>query len=119
MRVVLAVAVIVFAVACGPAGAETQTTEARRAHLVIVSTDPLVVRGLRFEPGERVKLLVTAGGRAAPMSAARASSAGRFTARLGRTVAAREALVVQAIGSRGSRAMADISAPTGTLVPSP
>jgi hypothetical protein len=120
VKAALLVSVTVVAVACGPAGAETQASEeSRRAQLVIVSSDPLVVRGLRFKAGERVKLLVTVGGRAAPMGAARASQAGRFTARLRAPASSSKAVVVQAIGARGSRATADVSAPTGTLTPSP
>jgi hypothetical protein len=85
---------------------------------VIVSSDPLVVRGLRFEPGERVKLLVTVSGRAARVGAARASQFGRFTARLGAATGS-EAVVVQAIGTRGNRATADVAVTTGTLAPPP
>jgi hypothetical protein len=86
---------------------------------VIISSDPLVVRGLRFESRERVKLLVTVGGRAAPVGAARASQGGRFTARLRASPGSSDAVIVQAIGARGSRATADVSAPTGTLAPHP
>jgi hypothetical protein len=120
MRAALLIGITAVAVACGPAGAETQASEeSRRAHLAIVSSDPLVVRGTRFKAGERVKLLVTVGGRAAPVGAARASQAGRFTARLRAPASSSDAVVVQAIGARGSRATADVSAPTGTLAPAP
>ena len=120
MRVVLAVSIVAFGIACGPAGAETESTEqARRAQLFLVSTDPLVVRGLGFRPEERVKLLVTVGGRAVPVRGVRASRAGRFRVRLGAAVGASDAVVVQAIGVRGSRATVDVSTPTGTLAPRP
>jgi hypothetical protein len=120
VKAVLAISITAVAVACGSAGAETQLTEqSRRAQLLIVSPDPLVVRGLRFGPGERVKLLVTVGGRAAPASAVQASRAGRFSARLRARAGGAEAVVVQAIGAQGSRATADVATPTGTLAPPP
>jgi hypothetical protein len=119
VRLVLAVGIMAASVACGSADAETQLTERPRARLVIVSTEPLVVRGLGFEPRERVKLLVTVGGRAAPTGAARASRAGRFSVRLRASTAVAEAIVVQAIGARGSRAMTDQLVTTDTLAPAP
>jgi hypothetical protein len=120
VRAVLALGIVAFGIACGPAGAETTSTEqSRRAQLAIVSTDPLVVRGLGFRPGERVKLLVTVGGRSVPAGGVRTSRAGRFSVRLSAAAAASDAVVVQAIGARGSRASADVSTPTGTLAPRP
>jgi hypothetical protein len=119
VRAVVLVSLTAVAVACGSAGAETRSPEQSHAHLAILSTDPLVVRGLRFEPDERVKLLVTVGGRSARADAARASRAGRFASRLRAPAGSSEAVVVQAIGARGTRATADIAAPTGTLAPSP
>ena len=119
MKAVVPLGIAVVVVACGSAGAATWAPERPRAELAIVSTDPLVVRGKGFLPGERVKLLVTAGGRAARTGAARASGVGRFTARLDATSSPSRAIVVQAIGARGSRATADVSAPTGTLAPAP
>jgi hypothetical protein len=120
VRAVLALSVVAFGLACGQAGAETESAEqARRAQLVIVSTDPLVVRGLGFRPVERVKLLVTVGGRAVPAGGVRASRAGRFSVRLSASAGSSDAVVVQAIGARGSRATADVSTPTGTLAPRP
>ena len=119
VRLMLAIGILAASVACGSADAETRLTERPRARLVIVSTEPLVVRGRGFEPRERVKLLVTVGGRAGPAAAARASRAGRFSVRLRAPAAAAEAIVVQAIGARGSRAMADQLVTTGTLAPAP
>jgi hypothetical protein len=120
VRAVLALSIVAFGIGCGPAGAETEPTEqARRTQLVIVSTDPFVLRGLRFRPGERTKLLVTVGGRAVPAGAVRASRAGRFSVRLSAAVGASDAVVAQAIGARGSRATADVSTPTATLAPRP
>ena len=116
----LLVTLIVFAAACGTAGAETTGPEqAREARLSIVSEDPLVVRGTGFRPGERVKLLFAVRTRSGAIGAARASQAGRFTARLGVSAKPMHALVVQAIGARGSRATAEISVPTDTLAPRP
>jgi hypothetical protein len=120
VRTLLAVSVLAFGVACATADAETGLSDqSRRAQLFIVSTDPLVVRGVRFAPGERVKLLVAVGGRSVRTSAVRASRAGRFRVLLQASAVASEAVVVQAIGARGSRASADVAAPTGTLAPKP
>jgi hypothetical protein len=119
VRAVLLLSIAAAALACGSAAAATWAPERPRAQLVISSLDPLVVRGTGFLPGERVKLLVSAGGRSAPTGAARASGTGRFTARLKAAWSLSGAVVVQALGARGSRATVDVSAPTGTLAPSP
>lgn len=80
---------------------------AGRATLSITDRDPLTIRGARFAPGERVKLLVT--GQSLVVRAVRAGPRGGFTTvfrvRLGRC----DAVVVQAIGSRGHRAQVDIT----------
>jgi hypothetical protein len=119
VKAVFPIGIAAAVVAGGSAGAATWAPERPRAELAIVSTDPLVVRGKGFLPGERVKLLVTAGARAARTGAARASGVGRFTARLDASLSPSRAIVVQAIGVRGSRATVDVSAPTGTLAPAP
>ena len=120
MRSALLIAAIASLVACGSAGAEPRAPDkARGANLDIVSEAPLVVRGSGFRPGERLKLLVTLGGRAAPVGAARASRAGRFTARLRVEISASDALVIQALGARGSRAMTDIAVPITGIHVSP
>lgn len=115
-----AIGVLAVATACGAADEAPRAREQARApSLAVVSQQPLVVRGVGFRAGERVKLLVTVGGRAAPTGAARASASGRFTARLGSGVGPADAVVVQAIGAGGSRAMVDVAVPTGTLAPRP
>jgi hypothetical protein len=80
--------------------------------LRIVDTAPLTVRGTSFKPGERVKLLVNAG---KPVTrAVKAGPRGGFTARLGIGTSIDTAVVVQAIGMRGSRAMVDVTTPHGS-----
>lgn len=104
-----ALALVLFGgIACGSADADSDTGDRElraRPVLTIVSVDPLVVRGKQFVPGERVKLLV--GSPAPRMKAVRADALGRFTVRFELEVASCESVVVQAFGSRGSRAMAD------------
>jgi hypothetical protein len=104
----IAVFALLAAVACGSAGATPSGDEARkRPALSIVSVDPLTVKGKRFVAHERVKLLV--GSPAPRMKAAQADARGRFTARF-KIVTDGPGIVIQAIGSRGSRAMIDITA---------
>jgi hypothetical protein len=65
--------------------------------------DPLTLRGTAFKPGERVKLLLSA----PPVSrtkAVRAGELGRFRVVFAIAPGRCDAVVVQAIGSRGSRA---------------
>jgi hypothetical protein len=103
---------LVATLALGIAGSGLASDEAKRPRLQILDTSPLTVRGTSFEPGERVKLLV---GSPKPLSkSVRAGSRGGFVARFALQVAHGEAVVVQAIGSRGSRAMTDITTPHGT-----
>jgi len=108
MRIALVVAsvlaLLVSATALGGA-------DARRPALRITDVAPLTVRGTNFRPGERVKLLVSAG---RPVTrAVRAGVRGGFVARLGVRVDAGGACsaAVQAIGSAGSRALVDLTRP--------
>ena len=107
MRIALVVAsvlaLLVSATALGGA-------DARRPALRITDVAPLTVRGTNFRPGERVKLLVSAG---RPVTrAVRAGVRGGFVARLGvRVDAGACSAVVQAIGSAGSRALVDLTRP--------
>jgi hypothetical protein len=107
MRIALVVsavlALVVSATALGAA-------DARRPALRITDVAPLTVRGTNFRPGERVKLLVSAG---RPVTrAVRAGPRGRFVARLGvRVDSGACSAVVQAIGSAGSRALVDMARP--------
>jgi hypothetical protein len=79
----------------------------RCATLAITDRDPLAIRGAGFVPGEKVKLLVS--GQLQLSRSVRAGARGGFTTafrvRLGRC----DAVVVQAIGSRGSRAQIDVT----------
>jgi hypothetical protein len=96
---------VVASVACG----STQASSSRTPRLEIASTAPLIVDGRGFVPGERVKLLVTAGRPLARVVSA--GPRGGFRARWQISTGRCEAVVVQAIGSRGSRAMVDLTAP--------
>jgi hypothetical protein len=114
MRGLTAAAVaLVLGVACGSADATTSDTDEEskaRATLTIVSLDPLRVRGVKFFAGERVKLLLN--DPTVKMKAVRADVRGRFTVRFKLAAAGRcTGAVVQAFGSRGSRAMVDVTAP--------
>jgi hypothetical protein len=120
MRTVLLLATTAVAALSGLVGAETSGSQGVRfAELAIVSSDPLVVRGTGFRPAERVKLLVTAAGLRGTGGAARASRAGSFAVRLLVAASPREAVVVQAFGTRGTFATAQISVTTRTLGPPP
>ena len=82
---------------------------AKRPTLRILELAPVRIQGTNFQPGERVKLLVNAGGPVA--KSLRAGSRGGFSVRLGVSLRGCDALVVQAIGARGSRAMVDLTRP--------
>jgi hypothetical protein len=105
------VATLVVIVALGAAGAALAGPEASKPSLRILDAAQLTVRGTSFKPGERVKLLINAG---TPMTkAVKAGPRGGFTARLGVRMN-NATVVVQAIGTRGSRAMVDVTAPHGS-----
>lgn len=115
----IAVLALLVGVACGNAGASSSSgsDESRsRPTLSIVSLDPLTVRGRKFVAGERVKLLLGAPTRT---KAARADARGRFTVRFRIGTERCSAVVVQAFGSRGSRALVDVTAPTCSTLGSP
>ena len=80
--------------------------------LTIVSTSPLTAGGRGFRPNERVKLVAT--GQGVESKTIQASPRGVFSARFGLSPAAGAAVVIQAIGSRGSRAMVDVTQPDRT-----
>ncbi len=86
--------------------------DARRPTLKIVDLSPVTVLGTGFRPGERVTLLV---GSPRPLSkSVKAGRRGVFTARFTLRAGHGEAVVVQAIGARGSRAHADVTMPHGS-----
>ena len=84
-------------------GSTTAASPTVRPKLQALDLQPLVVRGTAFRPYERVKLIL-----AADMAAGRilkASATGRFVARFRAVSVGRcEGFVLQAFGSRGSRA---------------
>jgi len=69
-----------------------------------VSLQPLTVQGLRFRANERVTLLLASEGLASKRLV-RAGPLGRFTVRYGLRVDRCTPYTLQAIGTRGSRAM--------------
>jgi len=99
-----------LALAAGACGADDAAgTADGRPRLSIEATAPLRISGAAFEPGERVKLLITAG---RPLvRTVTATRAGRFQLRLAVSIGRCDSVVVQAFGSRGSRAMTDLAAP--------
>ena len=104
LRVALLLSVVV-SVACGA----TQANSTRTPRLELASTAPLIVEGRGFAPGERVKLLVSAG---SPLTrVVSAGPRGGFRTRWLLSIGRCQAVVVQAIGNRGSRAMVDLTAP--------
>jgi hypothetical protein len=107
-----ALVALLLGVACGSADATTSAPEDEsnsRPVLNIASLEPLTVKGKRFVPGERVKLLVNAAG--SRMKAAKADERGRFTIAFRVELDRCSGVVVQAFGTRGSRAMVDITGP--------
>lgn len=90
----------------GVASAAPSEFAGKRAQLHVVSMQPLTVRGAGFVPGERVNVLVAAGGEYEAKTKV-ATDAGvfkvKFQASLG---TCRGYYMVRAYGSRGSRAHA-------------
>lgn len=86
------------------------SAEAKRPALKILGVAPIRVQGTSFRAGERVKLLVSAG--QTPFTrGVKAGPRGGFVVRTNITAGVCAAIVVQAIGARGSRAMVDITQP--------
>lgn len=102
-------AAVAAALILGAAGTALGADEAKRPALKILDLAPLRVQGTNFEAGERIRLLVNARGPLA--KTVRAGERGGFTVRLGVSVDGCTAVVVQAIGARGSRAMVDLTRP--------
>src|SRR5262245_22302681 len=82
--------------------ASAQAGQRQTATLRLVDRTPLVVRGLEFRDGERVRVVVLAGARTSQV--VRASARGTFVVRFNRTVGRCARVSVQAFGSMGSRA---------------
>jgi hypothetical protein len=94
------VVVACAALACGSTTAASPTV---RPKLQALDLQPLVVRGTAFRPYERVKLILSADVAAGRIL--KASATGRFVARFRAVSVGRcEGFVLQAFGSRGSRA---------------
>jgi hypothetical protein len=78
-------------------------TSASKPALRPLDLDPLTLRGTSFKAGERVKLLLSAPP-AVRSKVVRAGGRGRFRVVFALKAGRCESIVVQAIGSRGSRA---------------
>jgi LEA14-like dessication related protein len=109
VRTVAVVGSLVLIAAVTAAYSGSGLAASKRPTLQLTDLNPLTVRGLNFRPEERVKLLVSAGG--AKRLAVKANQRGTFTLALRVELDRCTAVVVQAFGSRGSRAMVDITAP--------
>jgi hypothetical protein len=101
-------AVVALALAAVALAASAQAAS-KRPTLQFIDLDPVTVRGLNFKSGERVKVLVSTG--RVKRLATKANANGTFSLSLGIKVDGCTAVVVQAFGNRGSRAMIDITAP--------
>jgi hypothetical protein len=107
-------ALALLAAACGTQDALPGGTaeSASRPELTIASTSPLTAQGRGFRPNERVKLIATGAG--VESKTVKANARGRFTVRFRLSPGGSASAAVQAIGSRGSRAMTDITQPDVT-----
>jgi hypothetical protein len=95
------VVVVAALVALLPAGAGAESV-ARKPALRLASASPLTIRGLRFQPEERVRVMIRGAGATRRVSA---DNQGSFVASFQELSADRcNALAVLALGSRGSRA---------------
>jgi hypothetical protein len=82
--------------------ASGQAAQRQAATIRLVDRTPLIVRGLEFRTGERVRVVVLAGSKSSQV--VRASARGTFVVRFNRSVGRCTRLSVQAFGSMGSRA---------------
>lgn len=105
----LAAASIVLAsfTSCATAAVPQEADSPIRARLALADLQPLVVTGAGFRSRERVRLLVSAGRVAERI--VRAGADGRFRTVFGFSIGRCDAVVVQAIGDRGSRAHVDVT----------
>jgi hypothetical protein len=114
LGIVLAVLWLVPSCGSMSAGGESSGTGgSRQPRLHITAGDPVRVRGEGFRPGERVRLLVSPG---AKTTSVRASGTGGFSVRLSLQPDRCTAVVVQAVGAAGSRAMVDVTTPDCTPI---
>ena len=98
----ITIAVVLGALAVvGSAGAVTQADQ--RPSLAVMDTRPLEVRGVGFEPRERVQVLLALNGSQRWQSTV-ASRAGAFTVEFRVSLGICSRFTMQALGSKGSRA---------------
>jgi len=99
-RGTLVVGLFALAIAGSAAG---QGAPAQRPALAVTDTRPFEVRGVGFEPRERVQVLLAVNGGQRWRSAV-ASASGVFTVEFRVSLGACSRFTMQAIGSKGSRA---------------
>lgn len=99
---------MVLGLAIGALALASWASASSAAQLRIVSTEPAAVVGVGFRPYERVRLLITPG---PSTRTVRAGQRGRFRATVRLVIPRCGSFVVQAIGSRGSRATVDRTGP--------
>ena len=95
--------IVLLACVALAAGSTSAASPTARPRLQALDLQPLVVRGTAFRPYERVKLILSAD--VATGKTLKASGTGRFVTRFRAVSVGRcEGFVLQALGSRGSRA---------------
>jgi hypothetical protein len=99
-RATLVIGLLALAIAGWAAG---QRTPAQRPALAVTDTRPFEVRGVGFEPRERVQVLLAVNGSQRWRSTV-ASAAGIFTVEFRVSLGVCSRFTIQAVGSKGSRA---------------
>jgi hypothetical protein len=104
MRTVIALIIgCTLALAGAAAAVQPETNAKRPPALRLVKGKPLVIRGLRFKAGERVRLTARSG-EDVRRGVARASTAGTFVETFSLDFDRCNGLLVSAVGNEGSRA---------------
>jgi hypothetical protein len=103
MRTVIAVIGCMLAFTGTAAAVQPETDAKRPPALRLVKGKPLVVRGLRFKAGERVRLTARSG-EEVRRGVARAGAAGMFVETFSLDFDRCGGLLVSAVGNEGSRA---------------
>jgi len=104
MKKIAAVLVLLVAAGTAVAGASLGSTG---PSLRVVKHSPVVVRGVRFHPTERVKVKAPA---LNVVRVVRTTTSGTFRARLGRPPTDRCSFAIVAVGVLGDRAQAKVHA---------
>ena len=84
-------------------GATQEKAQPQRPSLAVTDTRPFEIRGVGFQPGERVQVLLAVSG-SQRWQGAIASARGVFTVRFAVSLGACSRFTIKALGSRGSSA---------------